>query len=927
MPRNQRRNQVYGVGDDILNLPPTPIIAQRAPTVRDRMEIGTIWIDQPNDDSYILTSIVASNATWINAGGGTGTFNALTVTTTATIGTTLLVGGVVTLSNLGTGVVQSGATGILTSSAGTDGQLLVADTGGSPVWAAITSATLVITPGAGTLNIEESGGTANSYVTDLGGPVAPLVGVLDVLGGTNVTTDGTVANTITIDLDDDVTLAGFLSVADDITMLGGDLTITADTDAAQTIYLHANGGTNETIDIHSDQGTGVSAIDIHADVGGIDIDSGLSTADAINIVASDAAGGIDIDAGTSGIAADTTGSISFDAAAPSNFTTTGASNDITILATAGSVIVQGGEAVADAIVLNASNAAGGLDVDAGTGGMSFVTGNGIIAFESGTADINIGVDAAVHTVTVGSVTGAADTVIQSGTGDLSLTSTDAITIDSTGVLELNSSGGIISIGNDAVAQNINIGDGAAARAITIGNGTGATSVVVDSGTGPINIGVNAVAHDITIGNITGTTAVDINAGSAGTTITATDGTIALVSGTGAINLGTDAAAHTVTLGTNNTTADTYIQSGTGGIDMNTYTGDFDLNTGGGAISMNSGTGAFDIGTDATAHILTLGSVNTTSQTIVQSGTGDLVMTSTDAITADAAGVLELNSSAGAISIGNDVVAQAINIGTGGDRTMIIGSGTGANSVTVECGTAGCNFGVTANAHTTTLGSTTTTSQTILQSGTGDLVLTSTDAVTIDGAGVIEINSSAGVIGIGNDAVAQDINIATGAGARTLTMGNGTGASSVVMDCGTGGISIGETANAHNVTVGSTSSTSDVLVQSGTGGITLSAAGNVDVVPVTNSVAGVALTLNGRVGQATFTGQTTGAAASVTFTITNSSVTTSNMMLLSLSNGGANDAQMTISRIEQLAGSIEVIATNNGAAALNGDVMISFWVMN
>jgi hypothetical protein len=55
-------------------------------------------------------------------------------------------------------------------------------------------------------------------------------------------------------------------------------------------------------------------------------------------------------------------------------------------------------------------------------------------------------------------------------------------LDADGVLELNSSAGAISIGNDADAQAINVGTGAAARTITIGNSTGATSLVLDCGT-------------------------------------------------------------------------------------------------------------------------------------------------------------------------------------------------------------------------------------------------------------------------------------------------------------------------------------------------------------------------------------------------------------------------------------------------------------
>ena len=44
------------------------------------------------------------------------------------------------------------------------------------------------------------------------------------------------------------------------------------------------------------------------------------------------------------------------------------------------------------------------------------------------------------------------------------------------------------------------------------------------------------------------------------------------------------------------------------------------------------------------------------------------------------------------------------------------------------------------------------------------------------------------------------------------------------------------------------------------------------------------------------------------------------------NKGANDAQMTVTRVEPAAGSFIVTGTNNGAAALNGDVIISFWIL-
>ena len=108
--------------------------------------------------------------------------------------------------------------------------------------------------------------------------------------------------------------------------------------------------------------------------GGLDADVALqmslissqAAADAVRIQASDAAGGIDIDAGTGGIAVDTTGAISLDAAAASNITVTGAF-DFTVNSTAGSMILRSGEATDDAVLIDATNAAGGITLQTGGG--------------------------------------------------------------------------------------------------------------------------------------------------------------------------------------------------------------------------------------------------------------------------------------------------------------------------------------------------------------------------------------------------------------------------------------------------------------------------------------------------------------------------------------------------------------------------------
>ena len=158
---------------------------------------------------------------------------------------------------------------------------------------------------------------------------------------------------------------------------------------------------------------------------------------------------------------------------------------------------------------------------------------------------------------------------------------------------------------------------------------------------------------------------------------------------------------------------------------------------------------------------------------------------------DCSSTIQINSSGGTISIGNDAVAQAMNIGTGGAaRTITVGNDTGATSL-------------------------------VLTSGTGDIIASSTDAVTIDAAGVLELNSSGGAIGIGNDAVAQAMNIGTGAAARTITVGNVSGATAVNLNSGTGGIAMASTGTG-DITINS----DDTLLLDSDGVLELNSSGGI-----------------------------------------------------------------------------------------------------
>lgn len=151
--------------------------------------------------------------------------------------------------------------------------------------------------------------------------------------------------------------------------------------------------------------------------------------------------------------------------------------------------------------------------------------------------VNLGTGAAAQTVTVGSTNSTSALTLQAGSGATTHTAGGTYDVNAAGAITIDSSGGTIGIGTDAVAQDINVGTGAAARTITIGNATGATSVVLNAGTGNINIGTGAQARTVNLG--TGLAAQTVTVGSADST-----SALALKAGSGKINVFQDILPNT-----------------------------------------------------------------------------------------------------------------------------------------------------------------------------------------------------------------------------------------------------------------------------------------------------------------------------------------------------------------------------------------------
>jgi hypothetical protein len=423
-----------------------------------------------------------------------------------------------------------------------------------------------------------------------------------------------------------------------------------------------------------------------------------------------------------------------------------------------------------------------------------------LATDVDTAAVNIGTGAAARVITIGNVTGATAVAINTGTGhftvtttttgDIILNSADTVLIDSAGVLELNSSAGVISIGNDAVSQNINIGT-AGTRAIAIGNSTATTSVSINGGTGSsVNIGTNAIAHTITIGNVTGATAVVID------------------SGTGAINIGTS-IAKTITIG--NTTGATGLVERVG-------TGNYSLD--------GAATSTYTVGASTTTGTITIGGTAQTGDIVLGSSSGTNAV---KIMNGSGAGTLSLGvvQVAGAINMGTAMTTGTITVGGTGLQTgtISIAPGTGAQTVNIATGGTGIktvNIGTGAIGNVITIGTVTGAASLALKVGTGNF--------SLDGAATstytIGPSTTTGTITIGGTAETGTITLGSSSGTNIVDIGAGTGATTVNIAGGAGSakaVNIGTGAVSNVITIGSVTTTSGISLLVGTGNFSLDGA--------------------------------------------------------------------------------------------------------
>lgn len=315
----------------------------------------------------------------------------------------------------------------------------------------------------------------------------------------------------------------------------GKFTVISTDNAAQAIELHANGGVTETIRIRADQGTSATSLDLLSDVGGITLNAGLASASAINITSSAVGGGWTLNSGTAGVTLTNTGKLSLAAAAASDITVTGAFN-LTLASTLGRVIASSGIGAANAITLTASNVAGGFALTSGTGGVTLTNTGTLSLAGSGASNITIAtgdfsiIDTASSIIlnageavadaiqlTTSNVAGGVTGAI--GTGGFNITTTGAIALDSatashltvTGAADLtlqSTAGAVNVISGEALADSINVtsaggmnivATGAAAKDTIITNTNGSMTLTAgESVSDAFNLTASGVASGMTL---------------------------------------------------------------------------------------------------------------------------------------------------------------------------------------------------------------------------------------------------------------------------------------------------------------------------------------------------------------------------------------------------------------------------------------------
>lgn len=593
-----------------------------------------------------------------------------------------------------------------------------------------------------------------------------------------------------------------------------------------------------------------------------------------------------------------------------------AGEDIDIIATGSSVNISATEAHADAIKLSAS--AGGVNVDG--------------ALQVNIASSQNAADALVLSASAGGIDitaeGASgeDLDLVCTSGSTNITSgeviADSMVLTSAGGLDIAVSGaGALDIDMVNTSGSINITAGeSAADSIVITSSIGGIDILAAGAAAGEDIDIVATGSSVHISaseNVADAITLTASAGGIDITNTGTAGEDIDIASSGAsVNISsTENAALALTLITNGGASETIVITNTQGTDAAAI----DINATAGGVAVDAA-GAISLDAAAASNFTTSGAGIDID---IISGSGRLIMTSGE----DAPDSIYLHANAGV----SEVIRLHSDLGTGADSVHLesdVGGVTltsgfaSTDAINLSASAGGIDVNAALEINIDSSEAAVTDAVRIVASagdggididaGTGGIAIDSTGAVSIQGAAASDFSvSGAGI----------DLDFASASGRVIVTAGEDA-VQAIYLHANAG---TSETIDIHS-DLGNTDTS--INIRSDVGGVTLDGnTGNIHLVPGTNTAAGVSLTLNTKVGAATFTGQTTASGAQEAFTITNSEVGATSAMIVTVTNVGANDARMSLEQVKQAGGSFVVNTQNNGAAALNGNVVISWIVLN
>ena len=392
---------------------------------------------------------------------------------------------------------------------------------------------------------------------DNGDNITATSGVIILAGGTNLSTTASDSPaTVTIDLDDAIFVATSVTSplytadsADAVIKAGGANDVIAiigdnagatsfkiqDIDEADVFKIDSNGDIDAKKasfvgDFAQTGGTFEVGQDNAADA--IKIGGGTS-ARQIDIGNSAAAHTINIGSAAAGaIAIDTASSTSIDSATASNFTVTGASEDLTLSSVGGSVKVSATEAVADSVLIEST--AGGIDVTAATNDVDITA---TLASINLTANEAVADAIVLNSVAGGvDINGVLDIDVTSTGGSVNLTATesavDAIVLNaSAGGIDVTAATNDIDItatlASVKLTANEAVGDAIVLNSVAGGiDVNGVLDIDVTSTGGSVNIKATETASDaIVLDASTGAGGMQIKVGTGKLDITGTVKTI------------------------------------------------------------------------------------------------------------------------------------------------------------------------------------------------------------------------------------------------------------------------------------------------------------------------------------------------------------------------------------------------------------------